>query len=507
MELQFPFSITTLVLLLLFFLFNLVKIVTRSKTQNPTPKLPPGPWKLPLVGSIHHLAGSLPHRSLRNLAAKYGPIMHLQLGENSTVVVSSPRLAKEVMQTHDLAFANRHEVLAARIMTYNFVDIAFSPYGDYWRQMRKICILELLSAKNVHSFCSIREDEVFHLIESIKSSLASPINLTTMMFSLTNDIIFRASFGKRYKDKDVLISLMKESNELVGGFDVCDLFPSLKVLHFLSGMRSKLVRLHQKMDQILEEIISEHEENLESCKGGNGEAGEEDLATVLLILKQRGGLQFPVTNNNIKAVILDIFSAGTETSSTTIEWAMSELVRSQRVMKKTQAELRQVLRGKKRICEADLRELKYLKLVIKETLRLHPPAPLLVPRECREQAEIDGYLIPIKTKVIVNAWAIGRDPEYWNDAEKFLPERFDNSPINFIGNDFQYIPFGAGRRICPGMSFGLANVELPLAQLLFHFNWKLPNGANPEDLDMTETFGATARRISYLHLIATPYFT
>ncbi|KAE9444772.1 hypothetical protein C3L33_23330, partial [Rhododendron williamsianum] len=141
-----------------------------------------------------------------------------------------------------------------------------------------------------------------------------------MMFSLTNDIIFRASFGKRYKDKDVLISLMKESNELAGGFDVCDLFPSLKVLHFLSGMRSKLVRLHQKMDQILEEIISEHEENLESCKGGNGEAGEEDLATVLLILKQRGGLQFPVTNNNIKAVILHeeklrIFKGGSDEAS------------------------------------------------------------------------------------------------------------------------------------------------------------------------------------------------
>ncbi|KAH7838325.1 hypothetical protein Vadar_025044 [Vaccinium darrowii] len=186
---------------------------------------------------------------------------------------------------------------------------------------------------------------------------------------------------------------------------------------------------------------------------------------------------------------------------------MSELVRSERVMKKTQAELRQVLRGKKRICEADLQELKCLKLVIKETLRLHPPAPLLIPKECREEAEIDGYLIPIKTKVIVNAWAIGRDPEYWDDAEKFLPERFDNSPVDFIGNYFQYIPFGAGRRICPGMFFGLANVELPLAQLLYHFNWKLPNGTNPENLDMTETFGATSRRLSNLHLIATPYFT
>ncbi|XP_058196839.1 premnaspirodiene oxygenase-like [Rhododendron vialii] len=433
--------------------------------------------------------------------------MHLQLGENSTIVISAPRLAKEVMHTHDLAFANRHEVLAAKIMTYNFVDIAFCPYGDYWRQIRKICILELLSAKNVRSFRSIREDEVFHLIKSIKSSFGLPINLTKKIFSLTNDITFRAAFGKRYEDEDALIPLIKESIELSGGFDVCDLFPSLKVLQFLSGMRSKLVGLHRKMDQMLENIINEHEENLGSSKERNGEVGEENLVDVLLRLKQRGGLQFPITNNNIKAIIQEIFSAGTETSSSTVEWAMSEMVRNQRVMEKTQDELRQALRGNKRICETDLQELIYLKLVIKETLRLHPPAPLLLPRVCREQAEIDGYLIPIKTKVIVNAWAMGRDPEYWDDAEKFSPERFDNSPVDFIGNDFQYIPFGAGRRICPGMSFGLANVELPLAQLLYHFNWKLPSGTKPEDLDMTETFGASARRISNLHLIATPYFT
>ncbi|KAH7837277.1 hypothetical protein Vadar_011949 [Vaccinium darrowii] len=302
MELQFPFSITTLVLLL-FSLFSLLKILIRSKTQNQTPKLPPGPWKLPLIGSIHHLAGSLPHHSLRNLAGKYGPLMHLQLGENSTIAISSPRLAKEVMQTHDLAFANRHEVLAAKIMTYNCVGIAFCPYGDYWRQMRKICILELLSAKNVLSFDSIHEDEIFLLIESIKSSLGLPINLTKKIFSLTDDLTFRAAFGKRCGDQDALIPLIKEMIDLSGGFDVSDLFPSVKVLQFLSGMRFKLVKIHRKMDQILETIINEHEENLKNSEEGNGKGGEDDLVDVLLRFKQRGGLQFPITNNNIKAVI------------------------------------------------------------------------------------------------------------------------------------------------------------------------------------------------------------
>ncbi|KAE9461589.1 hypothetical protein C3L33_06498, partial [Rhododendron williamsianum] len=204
-------------------------------------------------------------------------------------------------------------------------DIAFCPYGDYWRQMRKICILELLSAKNVRSFRSIRENEVFHLIESIKSSLGLPINLTKKIFSLTNDITFRAAFGKRYEDKDVLIPLIKESIELLGGFDVCDLFPSLKVLQFLSGMRSKLVRLHRKMDQILENIINEHEENLKSSKGRYGEVGEENLVDVLLRLKQRGGLQFPITNNNIKAIIQ--IRAKKSTTATTLRTAEQVLHR------------------------------------------------------------------------------------------------------------------------------------------------------------------------------------
>jgi cytochrome P450 len=198
-----------------------------------------------------------------------------------------------------------------------------------------------------------------------------------------------------------------------------------------------------------------------------------------------------------------VFVAGTDTSSTTIEWAMSEMMKNPRVREKAQAELRQTFRGKKQICEIDLEKLTYLKLVIKETLRLHPPSPLLIPRECTELTKIDGYDIPKKTTVLINAWAIGRDPQYWNDAEKFIPERFDGSFIDFKGNNFEYIPFGAGRRMCPGMTFGLASVMFSLAILLYHFNWKLPNQMKPEDLDMIEHFGLTIGRKNGLCLIPT----
>lgn len=168
----------------------------------------------------------------------------------------------------------------------------------------------------------------------------------------------------------------------------------------------------------------------------------------------------------------DMFLAGTETSATVLDLAMVEMMRNPKVMEKAQIELRQILKGKRRVKENDLKEVRYLKLVIKETLRLHPPLPLLLPRECREQCAINGYDIPIKTKVIVNAWAINRDVEFWEDAESFVSERFNDSRNNmeFIGQEFEYLPFGGGRRMCPGISFGLANIELTLAQLLYYFN-------------------------------------
>lgn len=183
-----------------------------------------------------------------------------------------------------------------------------------------------------------------------------------------------------------------------------------------------------------------------------------------------------------------------------MEWAISELLKNPRVMKKAQAEVRQAFKGKTKVVESDIQSLDYLKLVIKETLRLHPPGPLL-PRETREKCEVGGYEIPVKTKVLVNAWAIGRDPNIWTEPECFKPERFQGSLVDFKGTNFEFIPFGAGRRICPGISFATANIELALAQLLYHFDWKLPNGIKLEELDMSETFGITARKKHNLHLI------
>ncbi|CAJ1941489.1 unnamed protein product [Sphenostylis stenocarpa] len=496
---SFLVIISFLLLLLCFVRICKNKIRGRSVVH----KLPPGPRKFPLIGNLHELAraDTLPHHTLRNLSHEYGPLMHLQLGEISAVIVSSPDMAKEIMKTHDLNFVQRPELLCPKILAYESTDIAFAPYGDYWRQMRKICSLELLSAKRVQSFSFIREDEVAKLIQSIQlcACAGSQVNVSKCVFSFVSTLVSRTAFGKKSENEDELLCLLKKGAELTGGFDLADLFPSLKALHFITGMKAKLEDMHKELDKILENIIKEHQ-----AKRGKGEAGE-NLVDVLLRVQQSATLEAPVTVNNIKAVIWDIFGAGTDTSATVLEWAMSELLKNPRVMKKAQIEIREAFRGKKIIRESDIYELSYLKSVIKETLRLHPPAPLLLPRECRDSCKIGGYEIPVKTKVIINAWALGRDPKHWYDAEKFLPERFDETSLDFKGNNFEYIPFGAGRRICPGILLGLANVELPLAALLYHFDWKLPSGMKPQEFDMTEAFGATVGRKNNLYLIPTMY--
>ncbi|MED6183217.1 hypothetical protein PIB30_036006 [Stylosanthes scabra] len=471
-------------------------------------KLPPGPTKLPIIGNLLQLAaaGSLPHRSLRELAKKYGPIMHLKLGENPAVVISSPELAMEILKTHDVCFLKRPHLLVAESLTFGSSDIVFAPCGDLWRQLRKICTTELLSVKRVRSFSRIREEESAKFIESIireSSSGSSAVNLKSMIFSLISASVYRSAFGKMGEDMNEIeefVSLTRKAIEMASGFYLADLFPSVKPLYYVTGMKSKMRNIRNKLEKILENIIREHQHKQEDANE------EEDLVDVLLRFHQNSNTnhQFHVATGTIKAVIMDIFAAGIDTSASTLEWAMSELIRNPKVMAKSQAEIREAFRGKQRINESDVDRLSYLKLVIKETLRLHAPTPLLIPRECSERCMIGGYEIGVGTRVMVNVWAIGRDPQYWHDAERFMPERFGgNCPIDFRGNSFEYLPFGGGRRICPGISYGLASIMFPLALLLYHFNWELPHPMKPEDLDMTEHPGLAIERKNDLCLIPT----
>ncbi|CAN1151399.1 Desmethyl-deoxy-podophyllotoxin synthase [Linum perenne] len=422
---------------------------------------------------------SLPHHRLAELATQYGPLMYLKLGETRNVVVSSPENAR---------------------------DIAFGAYGDYWRQMRKICTLELLSGHRVRLLRPVREEEISRLVKSIqRQSQLQPINLSRLLISLGNTITSRAAFGKVRKLEEAFLPVLNKIVKVLGGLSIGDIFPSNRLLRIVSGTERQVMKLHREADEILEGIIHEH---IQRRRARSIEKDhEEDIVDVLLSFTENHDLGFPFTNVEIKVVILVKISRGSDSSSTTVEWAMSELMKNPSVMKKAQKEVRQVFDKRGHIVdEAGLDELHYLPLIIKETFRLHPTAPLLIPRECRETIVIDGYLIPAKTRVHINAWAIGRDPRHWTDPDEFIPERFIDSSVDYKGHDFQLIPFGAGRRVCPGMQYGLAVVELLLANLLYHFDWKLSDDEmKPRDLDMDEEFGAGVTRKNNLFLISVTY--
>ncbi|KAK7274024.1 hypothetical protein RIF29_15094 [Crotalaria pallida] len=293
--------------LVCFFIFMIValKIGRNLKKPDSTPNIPPGPWKLPILGNIPHLVTSTPHRKLRDLAKIYGPLMHLQLGEVFTIIVSSAEYAKEVMKTHDVIFASRPRILVSEIITYGSTDIIFSPYGNYWRQLRKICTLELFTHKRINSFRPIREEELTNLIKRIASKKGSPINLTQEVLSSIYTIISRAAFGKKSKDQEEFITVVKEATVVAAGLDIGDLFPSARWLQLLTGSRPKIERLHRQQDRILQNIINEHKEAIKSkAKEGQGGA-EEDLVDVLLKFVDGNGNSQDIclTKDNIKAII------------------------------------------------------------------------------------------------------------------------------------------------------------------------------------------------------------
>ncbi|KAH6823539.1 hypothetical protein C2S53_012301 [Perilla frutescens var. hirtella] len=495
-----------LILLIVFsmlFLCIFSKFVKKfSKSESQDLDLIPGPKKLPVIGNLHLLVTkSPPHHVFRDLAVKYGGLMRLQLGGLTFLVVSTVEVAKQVLKTHDVVFANRPPMHTTAAVTYNYSDIALAPYGEYWRHLRKICTLELLSGRRVRSFGTVREEECRKLAQCIASNEGSPVNLSEGVYRFSFDITARAAVGKEAEEKRRMITaVIKGIIKLVSVLTIADLYPSYKFLPVITGFDFKIHRLFRQVDGIMQGIVNGHKAAAAVNSGG----GDEDLVDVLLRCQEDDQSQLHLTDDNIKAVIMDMFTAGGESSSTAVDWAMSEMVRNPTTLKRAQDEVRHVFDNHGSYVDEEMfHELKYMKLVIKETLRMHPPLPLLVPRQSSERCEVDGYTIPAKTRVVVNAWAMGRDPGYWADGEEFMPERFEGSPIDFKGNNLEYIPFGAGRRICPGMAFGLANVEFSLAMLLYHFDWEMPDGGKDEELDMKEDFGATVRRKHDLLLIPT----
>ncbi|KAL2539585.1 Cytochrome [Abeliophyllum distichum] len=499
--LQNPFLFTLITTFLIWFL---IKRLLPPPTANKN--LPPSPTKLPILGNLHQI-GTLPHHSLQSLAKKHGPLMLLHFGKVPTLVVSSADAAREIMKTHDIIFANRPETSVIRRLLYDMKDLSVAPYGEYWRQLKSIFVLQLLSNKRVQSFNVIRQEETALMMEKIKESCisSSPLNLSDMFMAITNDIVCRSAFGRKYRDGAIgekFLKLISEFLGLLGSINVGEFIPWLAWISRVNGFDARVDYVAKELDEFLEGVIEEHLENGVENPSGNEES-KENFVDILLRIYKDNTTGVSIDRDSIKSIILDVFAAGTDTTSTVLEWAMTELLRHPMVMKKLQNEVRGILNGKQDITDVDLEKMHYLKAVVKETLRYHTPIPLLVAREARKDVNVMGYDIAAGTMVMTNAWAIGRDPLYWDEPEKFQPERFLNSSIDIKGLDFQLIPFGAGRRGCPGISFAMATNELVLASIVQKFDWELPNSAKGEDLDMSERPGVSIHREVPLMAVAT----
>ncbi|XP_059655127.1 cytochrome P450 736A117-like [Cornus florida] len=496
---------------LLLFTFSLVLVWKWLWNPKTLRNLPPSPPKLPIIGNLHQL-GLLPHRSLQSLAQKYGQLMLLHLGSKPALIVSSADAAQEIMKTHDLNFSTRPKSSIPSRLFYD-KDIIFIPYGEYWRQLRSICVLHLLSNKRVESFRRVREEETSLMLEKIKQSSSSPVNLSEMLISLTNDVLCRVALGKKYSEQEgdtKLKDLFTDFSEVLGGFNVGEHIPWFGWLNRINGLNAKVEKVAEELDKFLEDVVEEHidRQNRDRDGGGSDDQGDEwqkDFLDVLLGIQRENSTAFPLQRVSIKALILDMFAAGTETTYTSLEWEVTELLRHPKVMKELQNEVRGIAKGKQDIVEDDLEKMHYLKAVINESMRLHPPLPMLVPREAIQDVKVMGYDIAAGTQVFINAWAIARDPSLWEDAKEFRPQRFLNTSIDYKGQNFQFIPFGAGRRGCPGINFAKPVNELALAKLVHKFDFALPSGAIDQDMDMAEAPGITINRKYPLLVVATPY--
>ncbi|RLN17954.1 hypothetical protein C2845_PM02G08780 [Panicum miliaceum] len=390
-------------------------LLLHRRKSNSTLRLPPGPWRLPVIGNLHQI-GALPHRSLRALAQRHGPVMMLRLGTVPAVVLSSPEAARHALKTHDADCCGRPPSAGPRLLSYGYKDVAFSPYSDYVRDMRRVFVLELLSMRRVQAARSTREAQVEKLVGDLARGGATPVAIHEHVFAAVDGIVGAFAFGETYaaeQFKGEFIDVINESLALLSSFSAEDFFPGAagRMVDRLTGLASRRDKIFRKLDGFFEHVLDQHLDPARAKPDGDDGSSRSHLVQELIDLWREHGATKGITRDHVKAILMDTFVGGNNTSSVTMHWAMSELLRHPLELKKVQDEIRAAVAvSQELVRHDDMPKLRYLRMVVKETLRLHPPATLLVPRQTTRRIKVGGYDIPADTKVIVNAWAIGRVP-------------------------------------------------------------------------------------------------
>ncbi|KAK9009846.1 hypothetical protein V6N11_036370 [Hibiscus sabdariffa] len=434
--------------------------------------LPPGPRRLPIFGNLFDL-GDKPHWSLAKLAQIHGPVMSLKLGSLFTVVVSSEAMAKEILLKQDLNFCNRTIVDAVRASQHYEVALPWLPVSPLWRTLRKVCNTHIFSNQKLDGNQYLRRDKIQQLIANVRKSCleGEAINIGQAAFDTTINLLSNTIFSMDLVDPDSIIA--REFKETVreimieaGKPNLADYFPLLQKID-PQGIRGRITVHFDKVISLFDKMLDERQQARTSQE--SIPTASNDVVDTLLDILESGFEEFNKTH--VTHLLLVLFVAGTDTTSSTLEWAMAELLRNPHVLLKAKTELEQAIGKGKPVEECDITGLPYLQAIIKETFRMHPAVPLLLPRRAGSDADVCGFKIPEGSQVLVNVWAIGRDPSIWENPNSFMPERFLGSETDVKGS------------------------------LVNSFDWKLEGGILWNEMNMEEKFGLTLQMAQPLRAI------
>ncbi|XP_024993052.1 geraniol 8-hydroxylase-like [Cynara cardunculus var. scolymus] len=462
-------------------------------------RLPPGPYPFPIIGNLLQV-GNKPHHSLAILSKRYGPFMSLMLGSKTTIVISSPDMAKEFFHTNDQSFSGRFITEAIRSVDHHKFSLVWSPGGDQLRRLRRITKEYMFSVRCLDDSELRRREKVRELLDHVNqcSVEARAVNIGSTTFTTILNILSTFIFSLDSSQYDSVSSQEFKDNvwalmEYAGMVNLADFFPILKPFDPQGIVRRGSVHL-KKLLTIFDKLIDQRIQTRLSSSSNDGiSSTKNDVLDLLLNLKQKDESEF--SQIGLGHLFLDLFVAGTHSTSSTVEWAMTELIRNPDKMATARSELVKLMQHDNRnIEERDIIQLPYLRSIIKETFRLHPPAPFLVPHEAIHDVEVRGFVVPKNAQILCNVWAMGRDPNIWPAPEMFMPERFLEDEINYKGQYFDLIPFGTGRRICPGLNIAHRMLHMTLGSLIHKFDWKLEGDMRAQDMDMEEKFGITLQK-------------
>ncbi|CAL4969832.1 unnamed protein product [Urochloa decumbens] len=457
--------------------------------------LPPGPVPLPVIGNLLDVASRLPHRSLARLAERYGPLMTLRLGSAVVIVASSPAAAREVLRTHNGSITGRNAPDAWNGAGHAANSVFVLPPRRRRRALRRVGAEHLLSPRRLDGLHPAVRAAMLEMRRRVSESTAAPVEVGRMAFEAMADLMWRAMFSSVMDVATVgeLHGVAREAVLLALTPNVSDFFPALAAFD-LQGVRRGMARQMGRVYELIDQEIDKRRRGPET--------GGHDLLDVMLETSDQGNIDAVVMNRDtMRAFLTDLFLAAVDTIPGAIEWAMAELLQNPKTMKNLKEQLNSVLGSKTCVECSDIDDLPYLQAVVKETLRLHAVVPL-VPNKVENVVEIHGHTIPKGSTVIVNLWAIHRSAEVWTDPSKFIPERFLGKEFHFQGTeDFEFMPFSAGRRICLGLPLATRMLHVLLGSLLKDFEWTLPEQVMKNGLDMSEKLGLTMSMATPLQAI------